>query len=192
MRLPQPDWLAHRLTVTGPAEQVEAFRHAACGSGVVPWWWDHDALAEDWFHLLMASPHRSISATGARLLAHALRDAVQEHHDRTSANMHQRICPFDLNALLPVPASLLRRGPDDPASLDWLWQHWGTTWPLRRVQVLVPEPERTGCADPAASAFSTAFHCSFFAADWTPWPALAWLQSRFPALHIAMLPIYGV
>jgi hypothetical protein len=177
MRLAQPDWLAHRLTVTGPAKQVAAFRRAAAGSGIVPWWWDHDALAEDWFHLLMTAPHRGISATGARLLAHALRDAVQEAHDRAAARIDRRSCPFDLNALRPVPPALLRRGADDPASLDWLWRHWGTTWPLRRVEVLVPELE--------------GFRCSFCAADWTPWPALAWLRARFPALHIEITPLYG-
>jgi hypothetical protein len=172
----------HRLTVEGQAEQVAAFRAAAAGSGSVAWRWDHDALAEDWFHLLMTAPHRNISASGARLLAHQLRDAVQEAHDRAAARMDRRSCPFDLNALRPVPAALLRRGADDPASLDWLWRHWGTTWPLRRVKVLVPELRLDGTAS---------FCCSFCSADWTPWPALAWLRTRFPALRIDVVPVYA-
>jgi hypothetical protein len=34
-----------------------------------------------------------------------------------------------------VSEAVLRLGPDDPASLDWLWTHWGTstTQALRHV-----------------------------------------------------------
>jgi hypothetical protein len=32
-----------------------------------------------------------------------------------------------------VPDAVLRRGPDDPVALDWLWAHWGTTQTLRHV-----------------------------------------------------------
>ncbi len=184
MRLPQPDWLAHRLIVDGPADALLTFRRAAAGSGMVAWWWDDDALAEDWFHLLLAGPHRSISAIGARLLANTMRDAVQQARDHAVENSQFKRCPFDLNALMPVPAALLRRGADDPSSLDWLWRHWGTTWPLRRVQVLVPELNADGTTN-------CRFVCSFHAADWTPWPALANLRSRFPSLDIRVIPLYG-
>jgi len=176
MRLAQPDWLMHRLSVSGRASEVAAFRQTASGSGIVPWWWDYDAMAQDWFHMLMAAPQRHISAAGSRLLAHAVCDAVRAGHDRLASQQDRPLCPFDLNALRPVPPALLRRGPDDPASLDWLWRHWGTTWPLRRVEVLVPEPEY--------------FCCSFCAADWTPWPILASLRRRFQALRIDMTPLY--
>jgi hypothetical protein len=186
MRLAQPDWLAHRLVVQGPADAVARFQAAARGSGMVPWWWDYDALAEDWFHLLIAARYRTISVSGARALANALRDAVQQAHDLASSRIDQHRCAFDLHALLPVPASLLRRGADDPASLDWLWRHWGTTWPLRRVQVLVPELDRN-----TERAGGAVFCCRFHAADWTPWPALVSVRQRFPALQIAITPLYA-
>src|SRR5206468_4111312 len=35
------DWLYHHLTATGSAEQVEAFRTAAAGAGVIPWALEH-------------------------------------------------------------------------------------------------------------------------------------------------------
>jgi hypothetical protein len=44
-------------------------------------------------------------------------------------------CPFDLHALLPVPASILVLGPSDPAALAWLAAHWGVTDRLRQVEL---------------------------------------------------------
>ena len=41
--------------------------------------------------------------------------------------------------LLPVPAAILELGPNDPAALAWLMQHWGTTDRLRQV-VRRPQP----------------------------------------------------
>ena len=46
---------------------------------------------------------------------------------------HSRACKFDLRALVPVPDAVLLRGPYDPAALDWLRAHWGTTQTLRLV-----------------------------------------------------------
>jgi hypothetical protein len=44
-----PDWIYHRLTVSGPAELVENFARAARGAGVVPWQLDLAALEEEVF-----------------------------------------------------------------------------------------------------------------------------------------------
>ena len=180
MRLRQPDWLAHRLTVRGPADTVARFALAATGSGAVPWQHDVDRLAEDWFHLMMAPlPHRrGVSAAGARVLAGQLRDAIWESHARTLARMEARSSPFDLHALVPVPPGVLRRGADAPESLDWLQLHWGTTWPLRRV-------ERLAVLDDAV------FACRFWSADWTPWPVISALRLRFKALSIEVVPVYA-
>jgi hypothetical protein len=180
MHLKQPDWLAHRLTVGGPADAVSDFVRAAGGSGTVPWHHDVDRLAEDWFHLMMAPPphRRSVSAAGARVLAGQLRDAMWESHARTTARMDARRSPFDLHALMPVPSGMLRRGADAPESLDWLQRHWGTTWPLRRV-------ERLGTPDAAS------FACSFWSADWTPWPVISALRTRFAVLSIEVVPLYA-
>ncbi len=56
LRLPQTDWLFHRLTVTGPAAAVTAFRAAAAGAGTIPWQLDLGSLEEDWSHLLSTRP----------------------------------------------------------------------------------------------------------------------------------------
>ena len=37
LRLGHTDWLYHRLTISGPATEVTAFRQAAAGAGVIPW-----------------------------------------------------------------------------------------------------------------------------------------------------------
>lgn len=182
--LPQPDWLAHRLTVEGDARDVAAFRQASRGSGIVPWHHDADRMAEDWFHLMLAPPphRRSISVLGARVLAGQLRDAVWEAQARALARRDAKTSPFDLHAVLPVPPSLLRLGSDAPESLDWLRLHWGTVWPLRRVELRPSPVELAGRA---------VFTCDFWSADWTPWPAIAALRSRFPALLIGVTPHYA-
>ena len=48
---------------------------------------------------------------------------------------HSLACPFDLHALLPVPAAILQLGPTDPDALAWLAAHWGVTDRLRQVAV---------------------------------------------------------
>ena len=109
----------------------------------MPWQLDFDRMEEDLFHLLVAppapagprrAPTGGLSLAGARILAGQLRDAAARRHALAIAQVgHSRACPFDLHALVPVPDAMLRRGPDDPAALAWLWTHWGTTQALRHV-----------------------------------------------------------
>jgi hypothetical protein len=190
--LPHPDWLHHTLTVTGPEAELAALRQAACGAGVTPWVYDYDRMAEDWFNLMVAPPpplRRTISVAGARILANQLRDAVWARHEAAVSQVGVcTSCPFDLHALVPVPFEILRLGPDDPRALAWLWQHWGTTWSLRRIeQAPLANAEQAALPDTHA-----AFRCRFWAADWTPWPALATVRQRWPALSIAVRPDYGL
>jgi hypothetical protein len=192
LRLAHTDWLHHRLTVTGRAGELAAFQAAAAGAGVIPWQLDPDRLAEDFLHLLVAppSPHqRSLSLPGARILAGQLRDAVARRHDLAVARVgRSRACPFDLHALVPVPENILRRGPDDPVSLAWLWQHWGTTRELRHVAedpAANPEPRRRPTVGGARK-----MQVSFWSADWSPWRALTRLGERFPALRFDLCPSY--
>jgi hypothetical protein len=187
LALPNPDWLAQTLTVSGPAEAVAAFRTAASGAGAIPWRYDLDRMQEDWFLRMLAPARvdREISAEGARILAATYRDLVASHHEQVVARVgHSAACPLDLHALIPVPEDVLRHGPDDPSSRAWLWQHWGTTWPLKHVvQIAVGHDRRLRRSARVAYRF--------FAADWTPWMAVRTLRARWPALVFDIRPDYG-
>jgi hypothetical protein len=173
MALPHPDWIFHRLSLSGPADQLAAFNRAASGAGVIPWHYDYDRMEEDWFHLMVApkpSMQRSISIAGARTLARQLRELVWEQHEAAVSQVGvAKGCCFDLHQLVPVPPEFLRLGPDDPASLAWMWEHWGTTWPLRHVR-------------------RTQAGCEFWSADWTPWRAIQTIRLAWPELRIDIVP----
>ena len=190
LRLPNSDWLQHRLTIRGPEANVASFRRAAAGAGIIPWQLDVDALAEDWFLLLAAPPapqQRTVSLAGARVLAGQLREAVAARQAAACARVgRSHACPFDLQALLPVPDAILRLGPDHPEALAWLWQHWGTTEALRHV---AEDPDTAG--DPRHAVVGEAvFRVDFWSADWTPWRALLNLRAAWPALRFDIRPSY--
>jgi hypothetical protein len=192
LRLGHTDWLHHHLTVTGPAAALAAFRAAASGAGIIPWQLDRDRRAEDFFHLLAAPPppqQRRLSVAGARILAGQLSAAMARRHELALARVGQsQACPFDLQALVPVPETILRRGPDDVVSLEWLWQHWGTTQALRHVAdetVAAGEARRRQSGAPAPD-----MHLSFWSADWSPWRALTQIAACWPALRFDLRPEY--
>ncbi len=192
LALPHPDWLHHHLTVTGDADLVTLFRHAAAGPGAIPWRDDLGQAEEDWFHLLAASRGaqgpRSISLHGARVLAGQLRDAVERRREQAAVRAGRGgggACPLDLHRLLPVPAALLRLGPGHPDARRWLWANWGTTWPLRHVAEL-PAPK----AGRPPSRTPGRLRLGFWSADWTPWPAVARLRRDWPALRFEVRPFY--
>jgi hypothetical protein len=197
--LAHTDWLHHRLIVSGPVVDVATFRAAAAGAGTIPWHLDLDRLEEDWFHLLVSPPppqQRTLSVAGARVLAGQLRAAVSRRHALAVARAGQsQACPFDLHALGPVPQAVLRLGSDDPESRDWLWAKWGTTQALRHVVApsrqdgQLPDPAPDGIA---ANGDDTAFHLTFWSADWTPWRAFAHMAARWPTLRFDVRPTYGV
>jgi hypothetical protein len=211
LRLAHTDWLYHRLQISGPATDLADFRAAAAGAGTVPWQIDLDRMAEDFFHLLVAPPARagslipptrSLSLAGARIVADQLCAAVTRRQVLAAAQVgHSRACLFDLHALAPVPDAVLRRGPDDPAALDWLWTHWGTTQTLRHVADDATEAAvlRTGASDHAREgseharkgpAEEAVWAVRFWSADWTPWRALAQIAARWPTLRFDARPRY--
>lgn len=183
------DWLHHRLEVSGPPAELDAFRSEAAGAGVIPWHLDLDRMEEDWFLRLAAPPPghvRTLSMEGARMLAAELRDAVARRQGLALAGVgRSAACPFDLHALLPVPSAILRLGPDHPDALSWLWTHWGTTQALRHVTL------KTGHRR-SVPADAVPFAITFWSADWTPWRALAVLRGRWPALRFAVAPSYAL
>ena len=194
MRLAHTDWLHHRLTIIGAADQLAAFRRAAAGAGIIPWQIDLGRMEEDVFHLLAAPPFpqpRTLSVAGARVLAGQLREAVGRRHERAVTRVGaSQACPFDLHTLVPVPDHVLRLGPDDPVALAWLWEHWGTTQPLRHVAAdLVAGQDARRQSQPAAE--HDAIHVTFWSADWTPWRALTALAKCWPELRFDVRPTYG-
>jgi len=198
VRLPNPDWLHHRLTISGPAEAVAAFKRAAAGAGIIPWHYDLERMEEDFFHLLVApaasaggsQPQRQLSIAGARIFARQLREAVGHRHDvAVRAVGTSGVCPFDLYALVPMPAWILALGPDEPQSLAWLWEHWGTTEALRRV---TDESVAPAAGEAPRKAEPESWQLSFWSADWTPWRALHHLGRQWPALRFECRPTYDV
>lgn len=175
LALPQPDWLGQTVTFNGPAAAIAALKAEAAGSGLVPWIYDYDRREEAFF-LWLAAPHsgrRGLSIAAAHSLARQLREAEWTLHETAAARAGMgRAVPFDLHALAPVPGAVLRLGPDDPDALRWLWEHWGTTWTLRRVELMADTPAR--------------FAVRFFSADWTPWPVLRLIAARHPDLHMTV------
>ena len=181
-----PAWLYHHLTITGPAADVTAFAAAARGPGIIPWRLDFDRIEEDIFNLALSRRPgpRSLSIAGCHILARQFRQRIAARDERAAALIGQsRACPFDLHELLPVPDEILRRGPTDPESLDWLARHWGTRDGLRKV-IERPNPS-AGRRLPAGHAVIS---YGFFTTGETPRAAIGQLGARWPALRFALIP----
>jgi hypothetical protein len=176
-----PAWRYHHLTITGPATDIMTFAEAARGSGVIPWQVDYAQLEEDVF-LRAVVARGALSIEGCHRLARQFCQRVAAHDARAAALIgHSRACPFDLQVLLPVPLDILRRGPTDPVSLEWLTAHWGTRDPLRKVV------ER---AHPSAGRRLPAGHAvtsyGFFTSGDTPHAAIDQLAMRSPTLRFVL------
>jgi hypothetical protein len=181
-----PNWLYHHLVISGSAAAVANFAAAARGAGVIPWRLDFTRIEEDVFNMAAAVPaeRRQLNIASCRLLARQFRDRVEAHHARALARIgRSQACPFDLHVLLPVPASVLALGPNDPAALAWLTTHWGTSDRLRQVHALAaPRPGRRLPAGHMVIGYG------FFTCGETPHAVLATLQPRWPELRFVLRP----
>ncbi|MBB2158286.1 hypothetical protein HLH33_18655 [Gluconacetobacter diazotrophicus] len=172
--LAAPDWMRTVLTISGPAEPVAGFRATARGPGIIPWVidWDYEEAR-------LLAPMAS-EGPAARTLARLLREAAQARAERARDPGVTGGCPFDLHRLVPVPTRILQLGDDSAAARRWLWEHWGTTWPLRQVELVEAGDRRR--------RRSARITVSFVSADWTPWAALRQIRADWPALDIAIRP----
>jgi hypothetical protein len=179
-------WLYQHLTVSGPAEAVASFAEAARGSGIVPWRVDGARLEEDIFNLVASQPKpmRSLTIEGCRILARQLRERVEDRAARAAARVgRSRTCPFDLHALLPVPAHVLELGLTHPQAQAWLKQHWGLTDSPRQV---AERPHAT--AGRRLPRGHQVIGYSFFTAQDAPQAATVGLGRRWPALRFVLQP----
>ena len=179
------DWWFHHLTISGPAASVVAFATAARGSGITPWQLDFAAIEEDIFARAVSQPanQRTLTVEGCRILARQFRERVEMRQARAASLVGQSFaCPFDLHALLPVPAAILLLGPMHPTAVSWLTAHWGITDRLR--QVSLRGTATTGRRLPAGHAV---IGYNFFTHLETPHAAVAQLATRWPALRFVLL-----
>ena len=185
------DWWFHHLTISGPVAIVDAFAAAAPGSGITPWQLDFAAIEEDIFaravpslarSVVQPASRRSLTVEGCRILARQFREKIEMRQARAAALVGQSMaCPFDLHALLPVPAAILFLGPTHPTALSWLTAHWGITDRLR--QVSLRDKATTGRRLPADHAV---IGYSFFTLRETPQAAIDQLPARWPALRFVL------
>ncbi len=138
--------------------------------------------------LAQSAAHGIITLSSGTAEGSATSEAVARRHEiAVSAVGRSQACPFDLHALVPVPEAVLRLGPGHPASLAWLWQHWGTTQALRHVEedaAAEDSPRQPPLDD------HTVLRLTFWSADWTPWRVLAQLLEDWPALRFDIHPSY--
>jgi hypothetical protein len=182
-----PDWLYHRLTVSGPAETVARFAAAARGAGITPWQLDFAAIEEDVFARAvsqLAIRQNHLTVAGCRILARQFRERVEMRQARAAALVGQSLaCPFDLHALLPVPAAILQLGPSDPTSLAWLSAHWGIGDRLRQVAV---RPDAT--TGRRLRKTHAVIGYGFFTYGETPHAAITRVGERWPGLRFWLVP----
>ncbi|EGG77532.1 hypothetical protein SXCC_01922 [Gluconacetobacter sp. SXCC-1] len=167
---PQPDWLAHVLTVTGPEAVLSQFRAEAAGTGHLSWGPDVSD-PEDLSRTFPTGDVRTLALIG---------QIVQSQTVLLAREARSSSVPFDLNALCPMPLDLLALGPVSPTTQSWLWENWGTSRPLQQVEVMDGHPkERTN-----------RWSITFWSADWTPWAALQAIATQWPDLTLSIRPLY--
>jgi hypothetical protein len=188
MNLDHPDWFEMRMLVTGPLADLNDLRRAAAGSGTVGWAVDYDQVEQDFIAAMLAPAARgerlSVSLDGVRIIAREMREMMWEACEvNISAVGVSKACLFDLNALVPAPWDILRLGQRHPDAERWMWEHWGSIWPLRRVEAgPAPPAHRPKRLPDGHDAWFVRAWC----ADWGPWPVIKHCMERWPALRFSV------
>jgi hypothetical protein len=178
-----PEYISNRLEVSGPHELLYDFIGAASGPGFVDWrpeW--YSVYEQIYFGAIRGgAPTRE----AAENLARHLRDIFWRKHEeervRTELDSHR--VPLDLNALIPIPRRVLRKGFGE-AGQEWMWRNWGVRWPIRRVTFAI-ERDRS---EPNGVKPLAVFR--FISEDWSPWIALLRMRKRWPELSFKLIPSY--
>ncbi len=131
-------WQWWHLIVHGPAAAVASFADAAHGPGFIPWRVDDSGFEDEVLAFAFGGPERpGLSVAECRILARQFREAIEARHARNGRDPHRNTqCPLDLQALLPVPAALLRLGAAHPEAEAWLRRHWGVVDQPRHAELL--------------------------------------------------------
>lgn len=95
------------------------------------------------------------------------------------AELDSRRVPLDLNALIPIPRRVLRKGFVE-AGQEWMWANWGVRWPIRRVTFAIKRKRRDTSGVKPVAVFR------FLRENWSPWIALLHMRKRWPELRFEM------
>jgi hypothetical protein len=178
-----PEFIWNRLEVSGADEQLYDFIGAASGPGFVDWrpeW--HGVYEQIYFGVVEGgAPTRE----AAENLARELRDILWRRHEveRARVDLDSHRVPLDLNALIPIPRRILRKGFVEVGQ-EWMWANWGVRWPIRRVTFAIERArgDRGGVRPIAVFRF--------LSEDWSPWIALLRMRERWSGLRFEMTAVY--
>ena len=138
-----PEYIWNRLEVSGPHKLLYDFIGAASGPGFVDWrpeW--YSVYEQIYFGVVRGgAPTRE----AAEHLARKMRDILWRRHEeeRVCAELDSHRVPLDLNALIPIPRRVLRKGFGE-AGQEWMWRNWGVRWPIRRVTFAMERRDKHG------------------------------------------------
>lgn len=174
-----PDFVWSRLEVSGERALLYDFINAAAGPGFLDWEVDWYRTYEEAYGSAMLGGAPSLGA--ASIVAHAITDRNWHRIGaaRRAAELDPTRCPFDLNALIPVPEAVLRRGYRD-AGETWLWRHWGIGAPLRQVTLEIVQRPFQDVLPPIVAVYR------FLSEYWAPALAIASIRASWPELRFAL------
>ena len=185
------EYIWNRLDVSGPHERLYDFIGAASGPGFVDWRPEWYSVYEQIYFAVVkgGAPTRE----AAEHLARNLRDIFWRRHEeeRVHAERDSHRVPLDLNALIPIPRRVLRKGFGE-AGQNWMWANWGVRWPIRRVTFAIERQRDRGVKGGGVKGggVEPVAVFRFLSEDWSPWIALLRMRKRWPDLRFEMKPEY--